>query len=121
VRTYRLASLLELKAVGAAFKRPRGFDLARTWQASAARFESELRSVEVRARVSARCLKWLGNARIPFEPLAGGEVTIRVESIEQGARQLLAFGSEIEVLAPPALRDRLARQAAALLKMYPTR
>jgi predicted DNA-binding transcriptional regulator YafY len=118
VRTYRLASLLDLKAVGAAFKRPKGFDLASNWQASAARFESELRSVEVRARVSARCLKWLGNARIPFTQPVGDEVTIRVESMEQGARQLLGFGTEIEVLAPPALRERMAQQAAAVLAKY---
>ncbi len=122
-RTYRLASLLDLKAVGAAFKRPRGFDLARVWQARAARFESELRSVEVRARVSARCLKWLANARIPFADLpasegTGHEVAIRVESVEQGARQLLGFGDEIEVLAPPALRERMAQQAGAVLAMY---
>ncbi|MGE0349992.1 helix-turn-helix transcriptional regulator [Hydrogenophaga sp.] len=118
VRTYRLASLLELK-VGAAFRRPRSFDLARTWQASAARFESELRAVQVRARVSPRCLRWLANARIPFTDREGDEVTIRVESIEQGARKLLGFGDEIEVLAPPALRERMAQQAAAVLAKYP--
>jgi predicted DNA-binding transcriptional regulator YafY len=118
VRTYRLASLLELK-VGAAFRRPRSFDLAGTWRASAARFESELRSLEVRARVSARCLKWLANARIPFAQLSAGEVSIQVESVEQGARQLLGFGDEIEVLSPPALRERMAQQAAAVLSLYP--
>lgn len=118
VRTYRLASLLELK-VGAAFRRPRSFDLAGTWRASAARFESELRSLEVRARVSARCLKWLANARIPFAQLSAGEVSIQVESVEQGARQLLGFGDEIEVLSPPALRERMAQQAAAVRSLYP--
>lgn len=120
VRTYRLASLLELK-LGMAFRRPKSFDLARTWQASAARFESELRSVEVRARVTPRCMKWLVNARIPCADAVGDEVTIRVESVEQGARQLLAFGDEIEVLSPPALRERLAQQAAAVLARYAAR
>ncbi len=120
VRTYRLASLLELKP-GAAFRRPKTFDLARTWQASAARFESELRSVEVRARATPRCLKWLANARVPFSDPVGDEVTIRVESVEQGARQLLAFGDEIEVLSPPALRERLAQQAVAVLARYQAR
>jgi predicted DNA-binding transcriptional regulator YafY len=117
VRNYRLASLLELKA-GAAFKRPRTFDLASTWQASATRFESALRQLKVRARVSARCLKWLANARIPYEEGADGEVAFHVESVEQGARQLLSFGPEIEVLAPTALRTRLARQAGAVAAIY---
>jgi len=120
VRTYRLASLLELK-LGGAFRRPKSFDLARNWQASAARFESELRSVEVRARVTPRCLKWLVNARVPCTDAVEDEVTIRVESVEQGARQLLAFGDEIEVLSPPALRERLAQQAAAVLARYAAR
>jgi predicted DNA-binding transcriptional regulator YafY len=117
VRTYRLASLLALQ-VGAPFRRPKTFDLARTWQASAARFEAELRSLEVRARVTPRCLKWLANARVPLSDAVDDEVTIRIESGEQGARQLLAFGDEIEVLSPPALRERLAQQAAAVLARY---
>lgn len=117
VRTYRLASVLELK-VGVAFKRPKGFDLARTWQASAARFEAELRSIEVRVRVSDRCMKWLVNARIPYADQASDDVTIRVESIEQGARQLLGFGDEIEVLAPTAMRERMVQQANAVAARY---
>lgn len=117
VRTYRLASVLALQA-GAVFRRPKDFDLAATWQASAARFEAELRSVEVRARVTPRCLKWLANARIPFAGLGDDEVALRVESMEQGARQLLSFGGEIEVLSPPALREHMAQQAAAVLARY---
>jgi predicted DNA-binding transcriptional regulator YafY len=120
-RNYRLASLLALRDLGQTFKRPRSFDLARTWQASAARFETELRQLKVRARVSARCLKWLTNARIPYVEGAEGEVVFQVESVEQGARQLLSFGPEIEVLAPPALRLRLARQADAVQALYATR
>ena len=114
VRVYRLASLLDLKT-GAAFRRPVRFDLAIAWRASAARFEAELRSLDVRARVTPRCLKWLANARIPFSAGERDEVALRVESVEQGARQLLAFGSEIEVLSPPALREHMAQQAAAVL------
>ena len=64
VRTYRLASMLDVKTGSRTFKRPRGFNLARTWQASAARFESELRKLQARVRVSPRGLKWLSNARV---------------------------------------------------------
>jgi predicted DNA-binding transcriptional regulator YafY len=117
VRTYRLASVLAL-TVGSSFRRPKSFDLASTWLASAARFESELRSMEVRVRASARCMAWLANARIPFTHQDGDEITIRVESIEQGARQMLAFGDEIEVVAPSALRERMAQQAGAVLALY---
>ncbi|WP_439518355.1 helix-turn-helix transcriptional regulator [Hydrogenophaga sp.] len=117
-RNYRLASLLALRDLGQTFKRPRSFDLSATWQASAARFESELRQLKVRARVTARCLKWLANARMPYVEGADGVVVFQVESVEQGARQLLGFGPEIEVLDPPALRSRLARQAEAVAAIY---
>ena len=41
-----------------------------------------------------------------------------IESIEQGARQLLAFGAEIEVIEPAELRAEVLRQARQLLGVY---
>jgi predicted DNA-binding transcriptional regulator YafY len=129
VRTYRLASVRSLQVGGRTFKRPRGFDLARSWQASAARFEAEVRQLPARLRVSPRGARWLVNARIPAVALpmtalekkaARGwhEVSVAVESIEQGALQMLGFGAEVEVIAPAALRAELQRQARALLALY---
>jgi predicted DNA-binding transcriptional regulator YafY len=131
VRTYRLASMQALKGSARLFKRPRGFDLARTWQASAARFESELHKLQARLRVSPRAMKWLLNARIPVDvrPVAVGEstaplradwceVTMPLESIEQGVRQLLSFGAEVEVLEPRELRAELLRLASHLVAIY---
>jgi predicted DNA-binding transcriptional regulator YafY len=130
VRTYRLASILALKGVGRAFKRPRGFDLARSWQASAARFEAELHKLQARVRVSPRGLKWLSNGRIRVVALpdAAGErsdragwreVLLPIESIEHGARQLLSFGAEVEVIAPAALRSEVLKQARGVVALYP--
>src|SRR4030095_1502308 len=70
VRTYRLASMLGLRSSGRTFKRPRAFDLARTWAESSARFESELRKLHAVVRVSPRGMKWLNNARIPAVALS---------------------------------------------------
>lgn len=128
VRIYRLASLLDMQAASGTFRRPRGFDLARQWQEAAARFESELRRVPARLRVSPRGWKWLGNARLQAVECAASalsrasqpgwrEVHLPIESIEQGARQMLGFGAEVEVLEPAELRaevHRLAAQVAAL-------
>jgi predicted DNA-binding transcriptional regulator YafY len=128
-RTYRLASMHSVTIGSRSFKRPRGFDLASAWETSARRFESALRSMEVRALVSPRGLTWLGNARsqavvLPVEP--GGskarrgwrEVLLAVESIEHGARQLLSYGAEIEVLAPPAMRAEVHRLARLLMAAH---
>ena len=129
VRTYRLASMLDVKTGSRTFKRPRGFNLARTWQASAARFESELRKLQARVRVSPRGLKWLSNARVQVaaSPAEAAkqiarpdwcEVQLPIESIEQGARQLLGFGAEIEVIEPVELRAEVLRQARQLVSLY---
>lgn len=131
LRTYRLASMHGVATSNRPIKRPRGFDLARAWQESARRFEVELRKVEARLRVSPRCLTWLSNARIqavtlPVQeqaahpPVRHGwrEVVLSVESIELGARQLLGYGEEIEVLTPIELRAELYRQASHIVAVH---
>jgi predicted DNA-binding transcriptional regulator YafY len=129
VRIYRLASMRALTASARTFRRPRRFDLARTWRESAARFESELRALPVKIRVSPRGLVWLRNARmqvvlLPAEAATPSvragwlEASILVESIEHGARYLLGFGPEIEVIEPAKLRAEMLRQTNALQALY---
>ena len=129
VRTYRLASMLEVVDAGRTFRRPRGFDLSRSWQQSAARFEAELRRLRACIHVSPRGWKRLVNERV--QALAGPpgrptprlrarwrEVWIPLESIEEGAHSLLAYGAEVEVVEPIALRAAVRSQARALLARY---
>ncbi len=80
--------------------------------------------LQARARVSPRCWTWLNHARIPVV-LCGGpteaawkEVLISIESIAHGARQLLAYGAEIEVLEPTALRQAIYEQACDLVRRH---
>jgi predicted DNA-binding transcriptional regulator YafY len=124
VRTYRLASIVSLQSTGKAFRRPRGFDLAAWWRDASARFEAGLRRVPARVWLSPRGLKRLRNARVEFTALPGDGAPagwqhglVALESIEQGALQLLGWGAEVQVLEPAALRDevlRLARHVVAL-------
>lgn len=128
VRSYRLTAVKTLRTLPTKFRRPRGFDLAAYWQASAARFEAELRALQARVAVSPRALGWLHNERIPFAPdAASGDTPARpgwttvlmpIESIEHGARRLLSYGAEVEVIAPPALRQRLLEELAATRARY---
>lgn len=126
-RTYRLASLLALSVTTQPVKRPRGFDLARSWQASSRRFEAELRRLQARLRVSQRGMARLRNTRLPMTVLTERpsarsdhwqEVMVSLESVEQGALQLLAFGPEIEVLAPAALRKQVVTQLGNMSALY---
>jgi predicted DNA-binding transcriptional regulator YafY len=121
VRTWRFASMLVLAVGTRSFRRPRGFDLAAWWRESSARFESDVRRMQARVRLTERGMTWIANARLPYVAVPGGDVgdvLLAIESIEHGARQLLAFGAEIEVIAPAALRNEVLRQARALLARH---
>lgn len=132
VRTYRVSAVLSLRPLPTRFRRPRLFDLASHWQASIQRFEADLRPLQAVVSVSPRALGWLRNERHAFVSVhapAGtaprpGWLTVQlpVESIEHGARRLLSYGGEVEVLAPPALRQRMLDELAAVQGRYgPTR
>jgi predicted DNA-binding transcriptional regulator YafY len=45
-------------------------------------------------------------------------VTLPVGSVRQACAELLRFGTEAEVLAPPELRARMSEVAAALHRRY---
>jgi predicted DNA-binding transcriptional regulator YafY len=128
VRSYRLTAVKTLRTLPTRFRRPKRFDLAAYWQASATRFEAELSALQARVAVSPRALGWLHNERIPFAPdAAPGDSPVRlgwitvlmpIESIEHGARRLLSYGAEAEVIAPPALRQRLLDELEATWARY---
>jgi predicted DNA-binding transcriptional regulator YafY len=129
VRTYRLSSILELRRSGESFRRPRDFGLEHYWRESTRRFEAELYRDTALLRASTRGLKRLRNLsaavaaaidRAKARPDAQGwsRVTIPIESIEHAAGQLLALGPEVEALAPPALRERLADLAQCTAALY---
>jgi predicted DNA-binding transcriptional regulator YafY len=129
VRTYRVSNVLELQASRKHFKRPVKFELAEYWQESAKRFEAELYRLQAKIRVSPRAMKWLLNARTKITVLPPEakrikgktdwkDVLMPIESIEHGARQLLAFGGEIEVLEPPELRAKVIEDARAVMARH---
>ena len=126
-RTYRAANFDQLRVhEDEGFRRPRRFDLAAHWRTETARFESERQPLRAQVRLSARACEWLRNARTPFEPAddspdaAPGwrEGWLAIESIDHGVRALLALGGEAEVLGPPALRQAMRAQVAALARVY---
>ena len=46
------------------------------------------------------------------------EVLLPIESVKEGARQLMAWGAEIEVVEPAALRAQLLLQASQVVALY---
>lgn len=128
MRTYRISAVKSLRVLPTGFRRPRHFDLASYWQGSIERFEADLRPQQAVVSVSPRALGWLRNERHPFVPgitFPGTTLSpdwtvvgLPIESIEHGARRLLSYGGEVEVLAPPALRQRVLDELAAVQRRY---
>ncbi|MCH5677191.1 helix-turn-helix transcriptional regulator [Streptomyces gilvus] len=131
-RTYRLDRFTSVVPDGARFTRDESFDLPGFWAAHAVRFARSILHAEVVVRLSAagaRALPYAVDPQAAREALeragAPGEdgwvtVTLPVESEEVAHGQLTGLGPEVEVLAPPSLRERFTRDAARIAALYGT-
>jgi predicted DNA-binding transcriptional regulator YafY len=128
-RTYRLSSIRELTVLADRFVRPPNFDLARYWTASTQSFQAGLYREAAAIRISAEGLRRLyrlgaavqeAAARNTEPPDAEGwtRLTIPIESVDQAVGELLKLGPEVEVLEPPALRERLSEIARRFAALY---
>ncbi|MFI7150234.1 helix-turn-helix transcriptional regulator [Nonomuraea sp. NPDC050022] len=130
VRTYRVSQILGLHALPERFTRPDDFDLTAYWQAYLAEFEARLRWGEAVIRLSPQGMRLLANLMTPGVAAAAKEsaqppdgegwtqVTVPIESIEHAAGEFLRLGTDVEVLAPAELRDRVATTAEELTRRY---
>lgn len=126
-RTYRVSNILSLTPLEGTFERPADFDLARWWAETSRRFEAEIFTGQALLRATAAGLKrlaWLGTeqARIAAgaKPGVDGrvEVVVLIESIEHAATDFQRLGAEVEVLAPPELREAMSATARRLAALY---
>lgn len=130
VRTYRVATILDLTVLDETFERPEGFDLAASWAAWAADFERRLHRDEATVRLSPA-----GRERIPYlmnramardvrdRPGEAGPdgwttITLPIESVRHAHAEFLRLGEDVEVLSPPALREMMRSSAAAMTRLY---
>ncbi|WP_181796132.1 YafY family protein [Streptomyces sp. WELS2] len=129
-RTYRIDRFTAVDRLGERFDRDPGFDLPGFWAEQAERFARSILRAEVVVRLSPEGVRRLRHAvdpaaarsvlEEPGEPDAAGWVTVTlpVESEEVAYEQLTALGPEAEVLAPAALRERFAADAARAVALY---
>ncbi|NKZ08768.1 helix-turn-helix transcriptional regulator [Actinomadura latina] len=129
-RTYRADRVAGIRATGTVFDRDEEFDLAAHWREEAAAFVRSMLREEITVRLSPAGVRLLRHAVEPHaarraaedagEPDEHGRVvtTLPVESMDVAASQLMRLGAEAEVLAPPELRARMARDAARLAELY---
>ncbi|TDB89539.1 YafY family transcriptional regulator [Actinomadura sp. KC216] len=132
-RTYRVDRVAGVRPTGARFDRDEDFDLAAHWREQAASFVRSMLREEITVRLSPAGMRMLRYAVEPYaarraqedagEPDAEGWVvtTLPIESMVVAASELMRFGPEVEVLAPPELRERMAGAAARLAELYASR
>jgi predicted DNA-binding transcriptional regulator YafY len=132
-RIYRVDRVVSVEAAGVRFTRDATFDLAAFWAKRADEFVRGMHTAEVSIRLSPLGLRALRFAVEPpsfeaavansGEPDGQGCVvtSLPVESIDVAFTQLYRLGPEAEVLAPQALRERIAAAAAAHAAVYAQR
>lgn len=114
MRVYRVSRVASVRALADELRRPGDFELRRFWDEWSRDFEQRLARVQVTVRVHEDVRRFL-----PGEPAIteDGTAVIWFSHLGDAYRELLRFGSQVEVLAPAELRDRIAatgREVAAL-------
>lgn len=130
LRTYRVSQLRDVRVLDEPFDRPASFDLAAHWQEYLTQFAARRHQQYATVRLSPRGRQRLDHVLEPAvvravaasagAPDGAGwvEATMPIESVGHAHDELLRLGAEVEVLAPAALREDLARTARALAHYY---
>lgn len=133
VRTYRVSGIGSVQVLATPVRRPAGFVLAAHWPAAVADFESRLLAGRASVRISPEgqailravqplAAAWVERTAQAMRGARGRagwvQAEIPTEPDAYAARQLLRLGTEVEVLAPAALRAAVAKEAAAVAQRY---
>ena len=128
-RTYRVSRVRDARTTDQPSARPAGFDLAAYWERSAADFKANLPRYHATLRVAPDLLPRLrGSGRADRiertgAPDAEGWVTLamRFDVEEEACEYVSRYGARIEVVAPPALRERVIQRAESVVEFYARR
>jgi predicted DNA-binding transcriptional regulator YafY len=101
MRVYRVSRVVSVRQLGEELHRPPSFDLAAYWEQWSREFEEGRPRVEVSVR-----------------DRRGNEKVFAYEDLGAAYRELLHRGRELEVIAPPELRERIAGTAHELAAVY---
>jgi predicted DNA-binding transcriptional regulator YafY len=115
MRVYRVSRVVAVRALAESFERPSEFELAGFWELWSRSFEETLPRVQVTVRVAEDVRR-----RLPGEPRVDedGRAVVAFAHLGDAYRELLRFGSQIEVLEPLELRERIAETSRDVAAMY---
>jgi predicted DNA-binding transcriptional regulator YafY len=130
LRTFRVSNVLGVQALDERFSRPADFDLAAYWRDWAGHFETRMRTVDTRVRLSPNAVRalpaFLGRqvaelVTATFSPPDSSgwvEAVVPTESLRHAHAEFLRFGAELEVLDPAELRDMITSTVSRLAGFY---
>ena len=129
VRTFRLSGIKALIALDETFVRPRSFDLPAYWAEATAKFQQDIYVGTAQVRATARGIARLKaisetvkhaieSEGIEIGPDGWATLTVPIEEIGWATREMTNAGCEVEVLAPPELREAVADVARKMAALY---
>lgn len=126
IRTYRVSRILDAHLTEQSCTRPEGFDLAEFWQQSTRDFVANLPSYRAVFRVSSEVFPFfrgtMRNNRIEQidAPDAEGwqQVHLRFDVEDEACLYGLGYGAQVEVIEPPALREKVLRMGQRVIDLY---
>lgn len=116
-RVYRVSRIVSAGERAEECARPPEFDLAAAWARRSEAFERSRTQVEVTVRVPRSQVRYLRAARV-VEDGERPTVVAQFDGLEHAFHSLLAYGAQAEVLAPRALRERIAGAAEEMVVLY---
>lgn len=124
-RTFRVSRVTSVSPTGEPADLPEGFDLGAEWEDAEADFAARLRVVEVTVEVAEEAVLplsatfggWAGLHEAGEPPPDAGwrRFRLAVPHLRAAAVNLAAFGADVRVIEPDALRVELARIGEALV------
>lgn len=126
VRSYRISRVHHATIMDTPCIRPAGFNLAEYWQQSLIEFKANLPRYQVMLRVAPNLLPRLryGGYFAKIEQIGSPDadgwfpVSIRFDVEEAACAYVLGFGSQVEILEPLDLRDRVLQAASETIALY---
>ncbi len=126
IRSYRVSRIQTATILDEPSIRPQDFDLAAYWEQSSRKFKATLPRYQATVRVPPSIFPRLryggrfAHVEQVGEPDEKGwiPVTLRFDIEEMACEYALSFGSQLEVLEPPALRESVVKMAESVVNFY---
>jgi predicted DNA-binding transcriptional regulator YafY len=124
MRTFAVDSISSPRVLARTFVRPQGFNVEAFAAGSISGVLHAGRTTEVCVRFAPRVAKAAVAARVVADRKVrlaedgAAEIAYRVADVEELVRWVLGWGSQAEIIAPPAARSRIGELAAEIVTKY---